>query len=78
MAKNLGPAGNTSAGRAAMLAAIADAKIEKQGFCNNSKPEVYACAVNVTVTMPGVAKETKQILLVQLTKGGDGKWKAVD
>ena len=71
------PGTDDPAQRAAFVAAARDAKIAKKGMCNTSKPEVYACMVDVTVQLPN-APESKQTLVVQVSKGADGAWKVVD
>jgi hypothetical protein len=71
------PGTDDPAQRAAFVAAARNAKISKKGMCNTSKPDVYACMVDVTVQLPN-APETKQTLVVQVSKGADGAWKVVE
>lgn len=69
--------------RAAFTAAAQSAKISKRGFCNTAavkgpdKTTVYACAVDITVKLPGAASETTQTNIVEITKAADGSWKTV-
>lgn len=62
----------------AMEQALASARIDKKGMCNNSKPDVHACMVDVIITMPGTTAPAKQTFVVEITKGTDGKWKGVE
>jgi hypothetical protein len=71
------PGTDDPAQRNAMVAAARDAKVSKKGLCNTTKPEVYACMVEVTVKLPN-APETKQTMVVQIGKSEDGSWKAVE
>lgn len=71
------PGTDDPAQRAVLAAAARDATISKKGMCNTSKPDIYACMVDVTVKLPN-ATETKQTMVVQVSKGADGAWKVVE
>ena len=62
----------------ALQDALAGASVTKKGICNNSKKDIYACMVDVSVEMPGAAEATKQTLVIEITKGADGQWKTVE
>ena len=71
------PGTDDPAQRAVMVAAARDATISKKGLCNTTKPDVYACMVDVTVKLPN-GPETKQTMVVQIGKAADGGWKVVE
>ncbi|WP_150126862.1 hypothetical protein [Sphingomonas panacis] len=71
------PGTDDPAQRAVMAAAARDATISKKGLCNTSKPDVYACMVDVTVKLPN-APEAKQTMVVEIGKSADGGWKVVE
>ena len=71
------PGTDDPAQRAVMVAAARDATISKKGICNTSKPDIYACMVDVTVKLPN-APEAKQTMVVQIGKGADGGWKVIE
>ena len=71
------PGTDDPAQRTVMVAAARDATISKKGMCNTSKPDTYACMVDVTVKLPN-APETKQAMVVQIGKGADGGWKVIE
>ncbi|MGY4395263.1 hypothetical protein ACVWZA_000424 [Sphingomonas sp. UYAg733] len=77
MLDNLGPDAGDPAAKKALEAAVAGATISKSGLCNNSTPDRQACAVNVSITMPGATEATMQTFVVELAKGADGTWKGV-
>lgn len=77
MLDNLGLDASDPAAKKALEAAVAGATISKSGLCNNTKPDRQACAVNVSITMPGATEATKQTFVVELAKGADGTWKGV-
>lgn len=68
------PTANDPATQKALKAAVDKASISKKGICNNSKPEVYACMVDVKITMPGASSETTQTFVVEATKDAKGEW----
>ncbi len=78
MADNLGPAAADPKARAAILAAAETATISPKGMCNKYEGEKYACIVDVTATLPGAAAPATTQMVVQLMKGADGKWAAVE
>ena len=63
----------------ALKAAADAAKVEPHGLCNSqAEPGKYVCMVKVTSKLPGQPQEQTQDFVVKLSKGDDGKWKAVD
>jgi hypothetical protein len=76
MLENLGT--DDPAAKAKMQAVAEAATVEPKGMCNNYEGEKYACGVDVTTTMPGAAAPATTTMVVQLTKGADGKWVAAD
>ncbi|GAB3089605.1 hypothetical protein [Lysobacter terrae] len=77
MAESLGD-GDASQ-RAALLAVAKSATVRKKGLCNHdTAKDVYACAVDVTVKMPGADQETTQAFIVLAKKEADGTWKSVE
>jgi len=71
------PGTDDPAQRAVMAVAARDATISKKGLCNTTKPDIYACMVDVTVKLPN-GPETKQTMVVQIGKAADGGWKVVE
>jgi hypothetical protein len=78
MAANLGPAANDPQAQAAMQATVDAATISPKGMCNNYEKDKYACAVDVTATLPGAPSATTTMMMVKLTKAANGKWVATE
>jgi hypothetical protein len=78
MTETLGGSGADPAAQQALKDAVAKATISKKGMCNNQKPDVYACMVDVTMTMPGESAEKSQVFVVEATKDAQGNWTVAD
>lgn len=74
MVQTLGQGASDPAAQAALKAAVDKASISKKGMCNNTDPKIYACMVDVTITMPGESSETTQTFVVEATKDAQDNW----